>query len=149
MNDDRLESEEKGQDRDEHGRFLKGHSSPGPGRPPGSVDLLAICQRRADEEGIDLEQLVWEVAQALFRRAEQGDVAAAKLVLDRLCGPVGKGSNVAVAVNQVSALPPGPPVPSDQELEAQLEELLMLSRDHGMFRNLEIRRREPNDSDSE
>jgi len=74
-------------DRDAAGRFLPGHSMPGPGRPPGRFDLVEIASERAAAEGIDLREAVWRVLKSLFEAAGKGDPRAAKLLIDRLCGP--------------------------------------------------------------
>lgn len=72
-------------DRDHKGRFVKGHHSPGPGRPKGQgLDLRALAERESEREGFDLPAAAWRVLKRLFAMAEAGDVAAAKLVLDKL-----------------------------------------------------------------
>ena len=81
-----LKSEEKRLDRDERGRLLPGHSIPGPGRTPGSLDFMAICRRNAEETGHDLETAIWITARAMFKKSIKGDVQAAKFIVDRLCG---------------------------------------------------------------
>jgi len=81
-----FKSDEKG-DRDRSGRFLPGHSQPGPGRPPGTaLDYRAIVEQKAKEAQFSLEDAVWSITQSLLTAAQQGDGLAAKLVLDRLCG---------------------------------------------------------------
>ena len=69
------------------GKFVKGWKG-GPGRPSGHVDLLAVCRRRAAEEDVDLDELVWATAKAMFKKAMGGDTQAARIVLDRFVGPV-------------------------------------------------------------
>lgn len=73
--------------RDARGRFQPG-CQPGPGRPPGSkaIDLRAVAHAAAQDEGFDLHAALWRVVRALTDAAEAGDVGAAKLLLDRLCG---------------------------------------------------------------
>jgi hypothetical protein len=67
-----------------NGRFVKGHPG-GPGRTPGrGLDLRSLAEREAKREGFDLNQAAWRVLKRLFAMAEAGDVAAAKLVLDKL-----------------------------------------------------------------
>jgi len=70
--------------RDASGRFVPGHSLPGPGRPKG-FDFRAIATARAEAEGLSLEDAIYKVCRGLLTAAENGDVAAARLVLDRLC----------------------------------------------------------------
>lgn len=78
-----LKSGEKG-DRDPAGRFVQGHSQPGPGRPPGAVlDFRAIVAAKAKQEGVSLEGSVWAVTRALLEQAEKGDAMAAKLEIGR------------------------------------------------------------------
>ena len=67
-------------ERDASGRFLSGHR--GMGGRPRSLDFRAlITQERADT----LASRLLAVFDAMCRRAEDGDVAAAKLLLDRVC----------------------------------------------------------------
>lgn len=71
--------------RDSLGRFLPGHSQPGPGRPKGQgLDLRALAEREAEREGFDLCAAAWRVIKKLFAMAEQGDVAAAKELFTRI-----------------------------------------------------------------
>jgi len=74
-------------DRDEAGRFRAGHALAGPGRPRGRLDIAEIAHELAEAEGVDLREAVWRVLKALFEAAGRGDSRAAKLLLDRLCGP--------------------------------------------------------------
>lgn len=73
--------------RDESGRFLPGHATPGPGRPPGHVgpDFRRLVIERCEREGVTVEDAVWAVFTALLKKARRGDVAAARVLLDRLC----------------------------------------------------------------
>ena len=66
--------------RDENGRFLPGNPG-GPGRPPSRGKLL----RQAAEDAITPEHVAAIIRKAT-RLALEGDVAAARLVLDRVCG---------------------------------------------------------------
>lgn len=73
---------ENGIIRDVKGRFAKG-TERGPGRPPGThVQSLrnALLQ---EAKPADMKA----VARKLIELAREGDVAAAKLILDRLLGP--------------------------------------------------------------
>lgn len=74
-------------DRDLRGRFRPGCAA-GPGRPPGSkaIDLRAVAHAAAQDEGFDLHGALWGVVRTLVDAAQDGDVAAARLILDRLCG---------------------------------------------------------------
>ena len=73
------------------GRFIPGTKG-GPGRKTGSrmINFVVLCEKKAKELNINLEDLVWSVVKRLFVLASQGDVQAAKLILDRICGPVDK-----------------------------------------------------------
>ena len=66
------------------GRFTKGNPG-GPGRPRG-IDFSAAVAEKAEAEGISIEDAIWGVFQALLAEAQKGDVQAAKLLIDRLCG---------------------------------------------------------------
>ena len=111
------------------GRFAKG-TRPGPGRPKGSVDLIRVARRRARETGQNLADIVWEAIQGLRGAACDGDAAAAKILLDRLCGPVEKSGDVTVNVaTQVNA---GPPPPPTAELGAYLGRLVEVAREQGI-----------------
>ena len=66
------------------GRFVQGNPG-GPGRPRG-LDFRHVVAEQAELHGVDMETALWRVFQALLERAQDGDVQAAKLLLDRLCG---------------------------------------------------------------
>lgn len=110
--------------RDSLGRFRPGNAiGKGYGRPKGSYDLLAIARRRAREEGLDLRAELWRVVLVLLRAAQEGDTTAAKLVLDRLAGPVEKGTELSVSVSQIT----GPVPPPVGDLPAYARELARLA----------------------
>lgn len=72
----------KGENRDENGRFLRGHTIPGPGNP--------YAKRTAELRAAILNAVtpadVVDVIRALVKAAKGGDVAAAKVFLDRILG---------------------------------------------------------------
>ena len=69
-------------DRDARGRFLPGHSLPGPGNPWAA--RVAEYRRAAmDAVGVDEVRAVFRM---LVDKALAGDVVAAKVLLDRLFG---------------------------------------------------------------
>jgi hypothetical protein len=103
------------------GRFVKGNPG-GPGRPRGALDLMTIARRGAKKDDQDLDILVWEAVKGLAARAKKGDPAAARELLNRLCGTVEKGSDVEVNVG-IDARQPGPPLPNNRDLANWLEEL--------------------------
>lgn len=72
-------------DRDELGRLLPGHGVKSPGRPRG-VDLRSLAAQQ-EANGFDLAGGLWKVLTTLLEQAQKGDVASAKLLLDRLAEP--------------------------------------------------------------
>jgi hypothetical protein len=66
------------------GKFLPGHQRLG-GKPR-RRELWAIAAERAEAAGVDLEAEVFAVLKMQIDLAKGGDTAAAKLVLDHLCG---------------------------------------------------------------
>ena len=115
------------------GRFLSGFTGNPAGRPK-ALDLRAIAEKKAKENGVDLEVALWEVVVGLLERARAGDAAASKVVLDRLCGPLDRGPLVGVQVNNNDVIhpelvdannprgAPGPPVPEGPALAKWLLE---------------------------
>lgn len=110
--------------RDAAGRFLPGTKG-GTGRPPGTVispNIGAICRARAEELGFTVDDMVWAVMLKLYQTAVvTGDVAAARIVLDRLCGPVKDAPLVNLNFDQRSEnRGEGPPIPDNATLVDQL-----------------------------
>lgn len=91
--------------RDELGRLLPGHTANPNGRPRG-IDFRKLVQefRKAALDG-DLQQ----VYQSMLQRAKDGDVQAAKLLLDRLCDidPQEVNVNHSGAIDGTAAEPTG------------------------------------------
>lgn len=117
------------------GRFVKGNAG-GPGRKAGTLNMMALCRRKAAEHGLDMEQLVWAVFAAMCAKGASGDASAAKLVLDRTCGPIEKGIEIAVDARQVN-LGEGPPMPKSAEAaDSYVVALRDLAQQRGMFSNL-------------
>ena len=69
-------------DRDSRGRFVKGHAG-GPGRPPSA----SVHEHRAALVAAVSPADIQRVARMLVDRALEGDVGAAKLLMERLFGP--------------------------------------------------------------
>ncbi len=118
--------------RGERGKFLPGTKG-GPGRPHGAVDVYRVAKKRAKEEGTDLREMVWQVMKAMHDSAtEDRDPAAAKLFLDRSCGPVEKAPEVQV--NVATAIQAGPPAPAEpQALGAYLVKLNEIAAQQGLL----------------
>lgn len=91
-------------ERCKNGRFQKGHKGIG-GRPP-AIDLRAAAEEWAAKRKVDLRQAIGEVVLAMIVKAKDGDVHAAKLVIERLCAKDGEtGSDRPVVVRLVSGVP--------------------------------------------
>lgn len=69
--------------RTKSGRFARGNPG-GPGRPRG-CDFRAVVTAHVEAEGRSIEEILVDVFKAIFARACEGDVQAARLLLDRLC----------------------------------------------------------------
>ncbi len=133
----RYEIEPSRPTRDEKGLFLKG-CPPGPGRPKGSVvDFMEVVRRKVEETGGDLDAMVWGALQGLARKAANGDSAAAKVLLDRLCGTIDKGVAVNVGVNTAPSpgRPVGPPMPSGIEFGDYIKKLNQVAAAQGLLGN--------------
>lgn len=63
--------------RDSRGRFNKGN----PGRPRGSRNRATLIVEQLFSDGVE------EIATVIVSLARKGDLAAAKLVMDRVCPP--------------------------------------------------------------
>lgn len=85
-------------DRDELGRFAPG-CAPGPGRPP-APDFRRVVAERLAANGGSVDAVLFEVFEALRAEAAAGNVAAAKLLLDRLA-PDGKEGKAARSLDEI------------------------------------------------
>ena len=104
-------------------RFKPGQSGNPAGRPPG-LDFRRLVEKRAAAEGVPVEAAMWAIFVSMLKRARAGDVAAAKLLLDRLCTAVETGPQIAIITDRVIV---GPPIPDDRQLGEYLRELVALS----------------------
>lgn len=113
------------------GHFVAGNPNAGRGRYPGETyrDFNSIVRRKAKELGIDVDKMVLSVAVGLVRRAQAGDVPAAKLFLDRMCGR--QEIDPSVQVNQViaGAIAAGPPIPTTKNLGEALVEVARVGKE--------------------
>lgn len=111
--------------RNELGQFVPGHAPlPGSGRPRGRVNLIEVAREQAKEEGISLEDVAFDALMKLRELAFDGDLNAIRELLDRICGPVERGPEVALQINQaIEAGPPPPPTPQLKEGVARLHKL--------------------------
>lgn len=66
--------------RDEAGRWLPGHRQPGPGRPK-ALDFKKLIQ---EHRGATYQETIIKVYDVLADKALGGDIAAIKLLLDRM-----------------------------------------------------------------
>lgn len=117
-NENAVELDQRGGD----GRFLPGHTLGIGGRPPGSLDLMAVARKKAREHGVDLEEMLWQVVVGMQVAAMGGDSKAAALLLNRFCGVLAKEAGVQVNVN-AGTINNGPPEPTTRELGVYINRL--------------------------
>lgn len=86
--------------RDELGRFLPG-CPPGPGRPP-VPDFRRVVAERLAANGGSVDGVLFDVFEALRAEAIAGNVAAAKVLLDRLA-PAEDGKRGGMDLEQLIA----------------------------------------------
>lgn len=123
--------------RDEKGRILPGSPGlPGAGRPKGTgiarIGFMEAAQRWADKRGISLQTATAKVIGKLYSLAEGGDIQAIKLFLDRVVGPLAHKGDPLVSVDARSVninqdSPDGPPVPTWEQLRANIAKLAELA----------------------
>jgi hypothetical protein len=93
-----------------NGRFQKGHALGGPGNTSSRINVPALAKRKAEELGLDLKDLVWEVVLAMLYKGACGDVPAAKLVHDLLGEQEPSGPLVAIGIGNEARVPQAPPL---------------------------------------
>jgi len=74
---------------------------------------------------------VWAATRGLAVRAARGDAAAAKVLLDRLCGPVDKAL-VEIDARSVG-LAAGPPIPAGGEFSDWVRKLNAVAAQQGLL----------------
>lgn len=89
------------------GQFMKGYK----GGRKHRIDLLSLCDRKAREEGIEFEDMVWLVVKALIRTAvDKNDFTVQKYIIDRFTKQDGQTPpDPKLSINLLA----GPPRPGD------------------------------------
>ncbi len=113
------------------GHLLPGHKLRGPGGGQ-RLSFITVVKRKAKAAGMSLDNIIWLTTKGLARRAALGDAAAAKILLDRLCGPVEKGIEVHVDARTAIANQ-GPPVPRVGEFKDWVLEVNKIAAQQGML----------------
>lgn len=130
MSDGPQEKATNGEVRGTNGQYAKGHCG-GPGRPQGSVDIFAAWRRQAKSEGRTLEAVVCGVMKNLLDAADGGDVAAMRLLLDRIGGQQAKP---AVEVNvDARTINLEPTVPEGKHLGKYVQKLAEVAEQQGLM----------------
>ena len=82
-------------DRAADGKYRRGHKLPGPGRAEGSRNKATIAlEKMLADDGAD-------VVKAVIEKAKDGDMTAARLVLDRVV-PVRRGRPIEIKLPQIT-----------------------------------------------
>lgn len=76
--------------RDEKGKFIPGHSAPGPGRPQGSLDFKTkfykVIDKLAKQNNITPEEVEEQLLLVGYKKAKDGDYSFYRDLHDRLYG---------------------------------------------------------------
>lgn len=132
MTDEPKESAANREGRDELGRFVPG-CQPGPGRPP-VPDFRRVVAERLAANGGSVDGVLFDVFEALRAEAVAGNVAAAKVLLDRL-SPESKDANAGPGLAELIAATARPM--TDAERAERIAEIL---RDAAMRQELDRQR---------
>lgn len=97
------------------------------------LDFIDLCRTEAERTGYKLDKALWRTIEALLDKAQEGDVKAAKIVLERFFGAVDKAPVVQVGVEVNEASKVGPPIPSAEQLSETVQSMLRLVRDDQSF----------------
>ncbi len=111
-NDGSIPTQPVASDRDATGRFVRGNVTAKLGGRPRGIDARAAFGRAMGE--VEAEKAVVDTLTAMLAAALKGDTAAARIVLERLCGPVRQEVDVAVE-------------------DARLDDATVVRRLHGML----------------
>lgn len=88
------------------------NAGPGPGRPPGSISLTTLLKRALEDRPQDAQAVVAKI----IEDAINGDVAARKLILERVDGAVPQRINIGqLSDAQLIALAQGGHIEGDTE----------------------------------
>ncbi len=98
MSSEPKETDANREGRDERGRFVPG-CPPGPGRPA-LPDFRRVVAERLHANGGSVDAVLFEMFEALRAEAAAGNVAAAKLLLDRLA-PQDKGAAAGMSLDEL------------------------------------------------
>jgi hypothetical protein len=96
-----IEPRQSDGNRDERGRFVPG-CAPGPGRPA-VPDFRRVVAERLHANGGSVDAVLFEVFEVLRAEAAAGNVAAAKLLLDRLAPPADAAAGQSMSLDAVIA----------------------------------------------
>ena len=99
-------------EREKDGRWKPGHRPISPGRPRG-IDFRKIVTERAEREGLDVHDVVWQVFCDLLRQSREGNVVASKFLIERLCGKADYGKRITVELDDGGGDRMGPIIPQD------------------------------------
>ena len=76
--------------RDEKGKFIPGHSAPGPGRPQGSLDFKTkfykVIDKLAEQNNITAEEVEEQLLLVGYKKAKDGDYSFYRDLMDRIHG---------------------------------------------------------------
>lgn len=114
----------------------------GPGRPPGVTNFQHMIRRKAEEYGVDLDELAFEILQSMARLAIEGDKHAAALFFDRLYGPLPKEGVKLEVNNNVQNVTRAdvPRLPSGSGLNEWATKFLELAERQGVVEKVQARK---------
>lgn len=108
--------------RDAKGRVVAGAGAQLAAR---RVSMVELCRRQARAEGVNFDQLFWQVVKRVMLEASKGNLGAARLLFDHVCEHP-QQPQVAVQVNNSTA---GPPLPPRVDLATWADDLAAIARD--------------------
>jgi hypothetical protein len=107
-------------ERDEQGRLLPGSTANPAGRPPGTKNKLVSIKRKLEiavREGMSADRLA-RIINKMALMAEEGNVTAARLILDKFISSAGadeddaeavKGSGITIRIENATFAKTQPP----------------------------------------